>query len=140
MADPANRYFPEGRFDNSQEDKIRIWSNYTLDFGRAGALDIGGLVRYDSPLTFSYSRTRFPLSAEQRAAGAGYASLPSSATLFFGERGAGEYEEIYSLDLSFQYAVPVWKSVEPYVKATITNVTRICWGRSFQKGRPSRVS
>ncbi len=119
----ANRYFPTGRLDNFQEHKIRLWSNYSLGLGRAGALDIGAILRYDSPLTFSYTRTRFPISATQRAAGAGYFSLPASGTLFFGERGAGEFEETYSLDLAFQYSIPVWRSVEPWVKFTVTNVT-----------------
>jgi hypothetical protein len=119
----SERYYPDGTLDNFQEHKVRIWSNYTLDFGRAGALDIGGLIRYDSPLTYSFFSTRFPNSAQQRAAGAGYKNLPASGTLFFGERGAGEFEEIYSLDLAFSYAVPVWKSIEPYVKFTVTNVT-----------------
>ncbi len=119
----ASRNYPTGRLDSTQEDKVRIWSNYTLDFGRAGALDVGGIFRYDSPLTFSYSRARWPLSAQQRAANPGYISAPSSQTLFFGERGSGEYESVWSLDLALQYSIPVWRSVEPWVKVTVTNVS-----------------
>lgn len=112
---------PTGRLDNYQEHKVRLWSNYTFDFGAAGALDVGAIFRYDSPLTFSYSRA-VALSAAQNQAGAGYLTLPTSQTLFFGERGAGEYEEIFNLDLALQYGIPVWK-LEPYVKFTVTNVT-----------------
>ncbi len=118
----AARNYPTGRLDNFQEHKVRVWSNYTLDFGRGGALDIGALLRWDSPLTFSYTAP-LSLTAAQRAAGASYITLPTSQTLFFDERGTGEYEDIYSLDLSLQYGIPVWKSLEPYVKLTMTNVT-----------------
>ncbi|MEO8197536.1 MAG: TonB-dependent receptor [Thermoanaerobaculia bacterium] len=117
------RNFPTGRLDNFQEDKIRLWSNYAFDFGRGGSLDIGAIYRYDSPLTFSYARASFPLSSIQRTAGAGYYSLPSGQTLYFGERGAGEYEAIQSLDLSFSYGIPVWKTLEPRLKFFVTNVT-----------------
>jgi len=119
---PANRYFPTGRLDNFQEDKVRVWSNYVFDFGRGGALDLGALFRYDSALTFSYARA-FGLTDIQQELGEGYNSLPSSRNLFFGERGRGEYESIWSLDLALQYSIPVWKTVEPWVKFSITNVT-----------------
>ncbi len=118
-----SRNFPDGRLDNFQEDKIRLWSNYNLDLGQAGNLDIGAIFRYDSPLTFSYQRTNFGLSSIQRTRGTGYRSLPPGQTLFFGERGAGEYEEVWSADLAFQYSIPVWRTVEPWVKFSITNVT-----------------
>ena len=118
-----SRYIPDGHLDNFQEHKVRLWSNYTFDFGRGGALDIGAIARYDSPLTFTYNRTRVGLSAIQRTAGAGYATLPANATLYFGERGAQEFEEVYSLDLALTYSIPVWKSLEPWVKFTATNVT-----------------
>jgi hypothetical protein len=91
--------------------------------GRAGAIDVGAIYRYDSPLTFSYTRASFPLTAQQRAAGAGYLSLSPGQTLFFGERGSGTYESIQSLDLSLQYSIPVWKTLEPWIKFSATNVT-----------------
>jgi outer membrane receptor for ferrienterochelin and colicin len=119
----AERNYPMGHLDNFQEDKIRLWTNYTIDLGRGGAIDIGAIYRYDSPLTFSYTRASFPLSTQQRIAGTGYRSLPSGQTLFFGERGAGEYESIQSLDLSLQYSIPVWKTLEPWVKFSATNIT-----------------
>ncbi len=119
----AERNFPIGHLDNYQEDKIRLWTNYTIDMGRAGAIDIGGIYRYDSPLSFSYARTNFPLSTQQRLAGTGYRSLPAGQTLYFGERGAGEYESIQSIDLSLQYSIPVWKTLEPWIKFSATNIT-----------------
>jgi hypothetical protein len=117
------RNFPTGHLDNFQEDKIRLWTNYSLDLGRAGGLDLGVVYRYDSPLTFSYSRTNFALSQQQRDAGASYFSLPAGQTLFFGERGAGEYEEIHALDVAVSYAIPVWKTLEPWIKFSVTNAT-----------------
>jgi len=118
-----SRNFPTGRLDSFQEHKVRLWSNYTLDLGRAGLLDVGGIFRYDSPLTYSYTRANWPLSAIQRSRDPGYISLPFSQTLYFGQRGAGEYESIWSLDLSLQYAIPVWRTLEPWLQFRVTNVT-----------------
>jgi hypothetical protein len=64
-----------------------------------------------------------PLSAAQQAAGANYFSLPATQTLFFGERGAGEFNDVWSADLALQYGIPIFKSFEPYVKFTVQNVT-----------------
>jgi hypothetical protein len=119
----AARNFPTGRLAGFQADKVRVWTSYAFDFGRAGNLDVGLIGNYDSPLTFSFAATRVPLSAAQRAAGANYYSLPSTQTLYFGERGAGEYNDIFSADIALTYGIPIFKSFEPYVKFTVQNVT-----------------
>ncbi len=118
----ANRNFPMGRFDDYQEHKVRLWTNYALDLGRAGGLDVGAIVRYDTPLTFSYQATNVPFSAIQLARDPGYLSAPRDQTLFFGERGVGEFESTTVVDLSLQYRIPVWRSVEPWVKTEIRNL------------------
>ena len=119
----AERNYPYGDTDDYQEHKVRLWTSYTLDLGRAGALDFGLVGRYDSPLHFSYAASSVALSSIQLARGAGYYSLPSNQTLFFGPRGTGEYNAVWSVDFSAQYAIPVWKSLEPWVKFAVTNVT-----------------
>ncbi len=119
----AARNYPYGKTDDYQEHKVRLWTSYSLDLGRAGAVDFGLVGKYDSPLHFSYAAVNAPLSGIQMARGAGYYSLPMTQTLFFGPRGAGEYNAVWSLDFSAQYAIPVWKSVEPWVKFAVTNLT-----------------
>ncbi len=118
----VDRNGPYGRFDDYQEHKIRVWSNYLVNLGRAGALDIGALLRYDSPLTFSYFSTSVPFSAIQLARDPGYLSRGNTQTLFYGERGAGEFESSTVLDLALQYRVPVFRSIEPWVKVEIRNL------------------
>lgn len=118
---PADRVNPYGNFDDYQEFKVRAWTNYTLDFGRAGALDIGAIFRYDSPLTFSYSVANQNPTTAMRANNPGYSQLPRY-TVFFGDRGAGEFNSVFLTDLALTYSVPVWKSFEPYLKFTITNL------------------
>lgn len=116
-----SRIFPGGRLNDFQEHKIRLWTNYLLDFGRAGAFDLGLVWRYDSPTTFSYTATNQSL-ATLLANDPGYASPPRTTTIFFGERGVGEYNSTSLFDLSVTYRIPVWKSLEPYVKFEVYNV------------------
>ena len=53
----AERHFPTGNLNDYQEHKIRVWSNYNLDFGRIGNLNIGLLANYDSGTTASLNAT-----------------------------------------------------------------------------------
>ena len=74
----ADRNFPEGRFDDFQRHKLRLWTIYSLEMGRFGAVDIAPVWRYNSALTYSLIANSVPLSAIQRAANPGYARLPGS--------------------------------------------------------------
>jgi hypothetical protein len=115
------RVNPSGRLSQYQEHKLRLWSIYNFHLGRAGDLGAGVIYRYDSPLTFSFS-TSVPLSAAQRAANPGYQSLPTAQTLFFGDRGIGTFDATSLFDLTLTYSLPVFKSIEPWIKFDVTNV------------------
>lgn len=117
-----SRNNPTGRLAQYQENKVRLWTTYSLDLGRAGNLGAGLIYRYDSPLTFSYTVAAFPLSAQQAANRAGYASPPTSQTIFFGERGAGEFNSTSLFDISLTYSIPAFRSIEPWIKFDVTNV------------------
>jgi len=117
----VDRNNPYGRFDDYQEDKLRLWTNYTLDMGRAGALDVGVVFRYDSPLTYSLIARNVPYSAVQLARDPGYLSRGNTQTLYFGKRGVGEFESSQVFDLALNYRVPVWHTVEPWVKFELRN-------------------
>jgi outer membrane receptor for ferrienterochelin and colicin len=119
----VERNNPSGRFDDFQEHKVRLWSNYTFDLGRAGGVDLGVVYRYDSPIAFSYVANSVPYSAIQRSRDPGYNSIGRTQTnLFFGDRGAGEFEESHVFDMAVQYRVPIWRSVEPWVKFELRNM------------------
>ena len=113
---------PSGRFDDYQEYRARLWSTYNLDFGAAGNLDIGLVYKYDSPLTFSFSTLASP-SAIQVARNPGYrqAFAGGSQTIFFGDRGIGEYNSTSVFDLALSYGLKIGP-VEPWLKFEVFNL------------------
>ena len=117
----AERNNPEGRLDDFQRHKVRVWTIVNLGFGRFGSLDIAPLWRYNSALTYSLT-ANVPLSAAQRANNPGYARVPTSQTVFFGERGSQEFAGYGLVDLAATYQVPVWQRLRPWVKFEVLNV------------------
>jgi hypothetical protein len=122
----ASRNFPEGRLASFQRHKVRVWSIYSLGLGRLGGLDVSGLWRYNSALTYSLVAEGVPLSEIQiaRAEAAGYASAPGGGEqdLYFAERGTENFKGYGLFDVSLSYSIPVWKSVRPYIKFDALNV------------------
>jgi Carboxypeptidase regulatory-like domain len=114
------RNFPTGRVDDFQRSKVRVWASYGVDFGRAGRLDLAPLYRYNSARTFSYTTT-VALSAAQLANNPGYARVPTSQTLFFGERGDGTFAGYGLVDFAATWTVPVWQSLRPWFKVEVLN-------------------
>jgi hypothetical protein len=124
------RSFPEGRLDDFQRAKVRVWATYGLDLGRFGRIDVAPLYRYNSGRRYSLAAGA-PVSAQQIARDPGYARRPTSQTVFFGARGSQQFEGFHLTDLSLTYAVPVWRSLRPWIKAEVLNLlnnqTLIAW-------------
>ena len=116
-----SRSFPDGRLDDFQRNKIRVWATYQRSLGRFGALDVAPLYRYNSGRTYSLVASGVPLSAQQIARNPGYARLPTSQSIFFGARGSQSFEGYHLIDLATTYSVPVWQSLRPWVKLEILN-------------------
>ena len=134
---PAGRYYPTGRLDEFQEHKMRLWGVYTLGLGGAGAVDVAGIWRYDSGRVYSLAATRQGLSATQASmlSSLGYASAPDPRTLYFSDgRGSGTFKGYGLFDLSLQYSIPIWQSLNPWIKAEVYNLmnndTAIQWDTS----------
>jgi hypothetical protein len=117
----AERSFPVGRLDDFQRHKVRVWASYSLDLERFGRFDVVPLYRYNSPRTYSLGAS-FAATPAQVAANPGYARYPTSQTVFFGERGAYEFEDYALFDLGVTYGVPVWESLRPWLKVEVLNV------------------
>ena len=119
---PADRYFPTGRLDDFQRHKIRLWGIYDLDLGTAGHVDVSGIWRYDSGLAYSISTDLLP-TPEQEAtlAALGYVDGPAERTVYFGGRGTETFDGYGLLDLSVNYAIPVWRSLSPWIKFDLFN-------------------
>jgi hypothetical protein len=117
----AARSFPDGRVDDFQRHKVRVWASYHLDLRRFGALDVAPLYRFNSGRTYSLVAAGVALSAQQIARNPGYARLPTSQSIFFGDRGSQSFASYHLVDLAATYSVPVWQSLRPWVKVEVLN-------------------
>jgi outer membrane receptor protein involved in Fe transport len=122
---------PTGRLAQHQEHKFRAWTTYTFNFGRAGSLSSGLIYRYDSPLTFSYTTTA-AVTPIQRARQPNYRAYPTQ-TIFFGDRGAGEFNSVSIFDLALNYTLPVLGGrLAPWIKVDVNNLLNSDRLRTFQ--------
>jgi hypothetical protein len=117
-----DRNEPNGRLNDFQRHKLRAWTTYAMDFSQFGSLDASVLYRYNSALTYSLVANGVPLTAAQRAANPGYATPPTSQTVYFGERGAEEFDDAQMFDVAFTYGVPVFRQLRPWIKAEVFNL------------------
>jgi outer membrane receptor for ferrienterochelin and colicin len=119
------RHYPMGNMQGAQKHRVRLTGIWNASLGRLGRIDLGAAYLYDSGLPFSYTAS-VPRTAQQTAllptGASAYAGPPTSTVVFFGERGAGKFESYDTLDLSLTYAIPVFKTVEPWVKFDVFNV------------------
>ena len=116
----SSREIPSGHLAQYEANRLRAWTTYNFTMGRFGSLGTGLLWRYDSPVTFSYS-TSVARTAASAALNPGYHNQSNTVTLFFGDRGAGQYNAVSLFDASLQYTFPVWK-VSPWIKLDVRNV------------------
>jgi hypothetical protein len=119
---PAQHY-PEGRLDDFQRHKVRIWSIYNLGLGRFGDVSASGLWRIDSGTTFSYFAAGQPVTSAQQAKldAAGYPDGPPDQTVYFGERGAGQFKGFQVVDVGLGYNVPVFRTLRPWFRFDVYN-------------------
>jgi hypothetical protein len=119
----AIRHYPDGRLDEFQRHKVRIWTIYSLGLPRFGDLSLSALSRIDSGTTYTDSAAAQPITPTQRAKliAAGYPDAPASQAIFFGERGANVFNGFQVWDLAATYNVPVFRSLRPYLNLAIYN-------------------
>ncbi len=115
------RSAPDGRLDDFQRAKVRVWADYHAKLGEYGSLNITPIYRYNSAKTYSLVLNGQPLSAIQAARNPGYARTPTQA-IFFGERGSQSFDGFALVDLALTYGVPVWRSAQPWIKFEVFNV------------------
>jgi hypothetical protein len=129
------RNFPEGRLDDFQADIVRLWTIYVRNLGRAGDLTLSLLGNYYSPRTYSLVANGVNLTPQQLARDPGYAQLPFTQRLFFGERGSEEFNSWYTFDTAAIYGLPILKRFEPWVKLEVRNLldddTLIGWNTTI---------
>ncbi|MSO56853.1 MAG: hypothetical protein EXQ55_08040 [Acidobacteria bacterium] len=57
------RSAPDGRLDDFQRSKVRVWADYHADLGQYGSLTVAPIYRYNSAKTYSLVLNGQPLSA-----------------------------------------------------------------------------
>ena len=132
-----DRLLPEGRLDNYQQHKLRVYGIYTTPFGRFGSLDVAPIWRVNSGTVYSHTAS-LPLTAVQLARNPGYPTVNINPavrqTVFFGERGENSFKGYGVLDFAATYTVPVWRAVAPWLKLEIYNALnnqkQIAWDRT----------
>jgi hypothetical protein len=118
------RSYPVGNLAQFQRHRVRLFTMYNVGQSRFGTLDVGAIYRFDSARTYSLAATGQALSAVQNAIleANGYASAPSSQTIYFDDRGSQFFKGSSQADLSLGYGIPVFKTLRPWLKADILNV------------------
>jgi hypothetical protein len=132
IIDP-NRSFAFGRLNGYQKHKLRLLTNYNLPthFGNFG---FGMVYRFDSGTPYSYLFRGFPLTDIQKAEDPGYAHPPTSQNLYFGERGSQIFPSQSRFDFAFNYDIPVFKTLSPWIKATVLNIFNTAYRTGFDTG------
>ena len=140
------RLMPEGRLDNFQRHKLRVYGTYGQSLGRFGSVDITPLWRVNSGAVYSHTvSTATP--AALLANNPGYPSSSVSAatrqTVFFGERGAYNFKGYGVMDLAATYNLAVWRSLRPWFKVEVFNMLNnqkmIAWDRTVTANATSAL-
>ena len=123
----AERNFPDGRLQDFQRSRLRLWSIYDLNLGAAGNLSLSGLWRVDSGRVYSLAARNQQLTATQKAliTAAGYPDQPSTSgnmVFFNGERGSETFPGYGLFDTSINYNIPVVRTLRPWVKFDVYNL------------------
>ena len=139
---PARNY-PEGRLQDFQRSRLRAWTIYTWNRGRAGNVSLSGLWRLDSGRVYSLVARNQAITAQQRSvlAAAGYPDVPApdGNHLFFADRGSETFKGYGLLDTSINYDIPVFRTLRPWLKFDIYNLLNnrklIAWNTTLSQNR-----
>jgi hypothetical protein len=132
-----DRLAPEGRLDSYQQHKLRVYGILMQPLGRFGSLDVAPLWRVNSGTVYSLTAT-IPVPQAQLARNPGYPVNDVNPfvreTVYFGERGVGQFDGYGVIDLSVTYRMPVWRALAPWTKVelynALNNQKQIAWDRT----------
>jgi hypothetical protein len=141
-----DRLMPEGRLDNFQRHKLRVYGTYGQSLGRFGSLDVTPLWRVNSGGVYSHTAS-IATPAALLALNPGYPASSVSAatrqTVFFGERNAYNFKGYGVMDLAATYNLAVWRSLRPWFKVEVFNMLnnqkQIAWDRTVTANAASAL-
>jgi outer membrane receptor protein involved in Fe transport len=108
---------PFGYTDDDIRHRANVFGTYRLDFQRLGSLVFGSVFLYQSGRPFSLT-AQVPYKPV-----ADYLGAVGTYTYFFGERGSQRFSDLWRLDLSTRYELPIVHGVATFLKVGVTNVT-----------------
>jgi hypothetical protein len=138
-------HYPVGRLQDFQRHKLRVWSVYNLDFGRAGDASIGGAWAVNSGTVYSLRATNQSITDQQNAilTATGYPDAPSSQTIYYSPRGSEFFKGYGLFSTSINYNIPVFRSLRPWVKLDIfnlfNNLKQISWNTTITQDTSTPV-
>jgi hypothetical protein len=132
ILDPS-RSFPVGRLAGFQRHKLRLLTSYSLPT-HVGNFGFGLVYRFDSGTPYSYLFRGYPVTDIQNSHDPGYATPPTSQNLYFGERGSQLFPSQSRFDFALNYDIPVFKSLSPWLKATVFNIFNTAYRTGFNTG------
>lgn len=127
------QHYPIGRLQDFQRHKLRVWSIYSFDMGRYGDASVSGLWRVNSGQIYSLRADGQDITDEQLAIldAAGYPDSPSDQSIYYSPRGSEFFKGSGLFDTSFNYNVPLFRSLRPWVKVDVfnlfNNLKQIAW-------------
>jgi hypothetical protein len=124
---------PVGNLNGLQRHKLRVLTTYNLPtkFGNFG---FGLIYGFNSGTPYSYRMTGFPISQIQKSRDPGYQTPPTSQVLYFGARGSQTYPSQSRFDFALNYDIPVWKTLAPWLKASVFNVFNSSYRTGYDVG------
>lgn len=117
---------PVGWLGPDMRNRANIWLQY--DIGTpVGRVNLSLLERYHSALDYSASgtidvRKGTTTGPANGVTNPGYATVPSSVTYFFSDRGAYRLDNIKSTDLGVNWYAPAFRGVRAFVEADLINI------------------
>lgn len=120
-----DRLLPEGRLDNYQQHKLRVFGTYLQDLGRYGSVNISPLWRVNSGAVYSLTAS-IPVPVQQLQRNPGYptndVNASSRETVFFGDRGGNDFKGYGVMDLAATYTAGRWAGLQPWFKVEVYNL------------------
>jgi outer membrane receptor protein involved in Fe transport len=139
------QHYPMGRLQDFQRHKLRLWSIYSFTMGRWGDASVSGLWRVNSGQVYSLRADGLDITDEQLAIldAADYPDAPTSQSIFYGARGSEFFKGYGLFDASFNYNVPVFRTLRPWVKVDVynlfNNLKQIGWDTTIEPDPNSPV-
>ncbi|HEX4959566.1 MAG TPA: TonB-dependent receptor [Thermoanaerobaculia bacterium] len=117
---------PDGFTNDDIRNRANVFGTYRLGLQRFGDLTFGSVFLYQSGLPFSLT-AQVPYGSVPT-----YLGASGTYTYFFGERGSHRFDDIWALDVSTRYDLPLHSRLAVFLKGGVTNISNNHAVASFQ--------